>query len=210
MNSNISDLPMAVIRATRPDATGVRAAQIIGGLGVGKYLRDLRRFHLRASTLLRSCCSPAMRGNSHRASHGSGESCAGGGICPLRPGNSRRTIGGFHNSRTGSEFRFLITRSTTTFLVAVGTVFAPARGIPEGDQGFVCGGYSGQTSALLCGRRMARQTNSVGWQVDAQGTRRARECVATATVETRLDLLPVHLVPSYPRPPKSIVRKEFR
>ena len=51
MNSNISDLPMAVIRATRPDATGVRAAQIIGGLGVGKYLRDLRRFHLRASTL---------------------------------------------------------------------------------------------------------------------------------------------------------------
>src|SRR5260370_34249971 len=50
MNSNICDLPMAVIRATRPDATGVLAAEIIGGLGVGKYLRDLRRFHLRAST----------------------------------------------------------------------------------------------------------------------------------------------------------------
>src|SRR5260370_23114867 len=49
MNSNICDLPMAVIRATRPDATGVLAAEIIGGLGVGKYLRDLRRFHLRAS-----------------------------------------------------------------------------------------------------------------------------------------------------------------
>src|SRR5260370_15586243 len=51
MNYSISDLPMAVIRATRPDAAGVRAAEIIGGLGVGKYLRDLRRFHLRASTL---------------------------------------------------------------------------------------------------------------------------------------------------------------
>src|SRR5260370_23393323 len=35
MNSNICDLPMAVIRANRPDATGVRAAAIIGGVVLG-------------------------------------------------------------------------------------------------------------------------------------------------------------------------------
>ncbi len=49
MNSNIPDLPMAVIRATQPDLAGVRAAEIIGGLGVGRCLRDLRRFHVRTS-----------------------------------------------------------------------------------------------------------------------------------------------------------------
>src|SRR5260370_13767903 len=49
MNSNILNLPMAVIRATKPDVAGVRAAEIIGGLGVGRYLRDLKRFHVRTS-----------------------------------------------------------------------------------------------------------------------------------------------------------------
>src|SRR5260370_40049967 len=64
--------------------------------------------------MLRSCCSPAIREDSHRASHGSDESCAGGRICLTKPENSRGIVGGFHNSRTGSEFRFLITRYTTT------------------------------------------------------------------------------------------------
>lgn len=48
-NSNICDLPMAMLRATRPDAAGVRAAEIIGGLGVGRYLRDIGRFNIQTS-----------------------------------------------------------------------------------------------------------------------------------------------------------------
>jgi len=114
MNSNISDLPMAVIRATRPDATGVRAAQIIGGLGVGKYLRDLKRFHLRASTLASGPVVLGQRGNSHRASHGSGESCAGGGILSAEAREQPQNRWWISQLQTRSEFRFLITRSTTT------------------------------------------------------------------------------------------------
>src|SRR5260370_40701033 len=49
MNSNILNLPMAVIGANMPDVAGVRAAEIIGGLGVGRYQRDLKRFHVRTS-----------------------------------------------------------------------------------------------------------------------------------------------------------------
>src|SRR5260370_19490753 len=36
MNSNIPDLPIAWIRSSQPDLAGVRAADSIGGLGVGR------------------------------------------------------------------------------------------------------------------------------------------------------------------------------
>jgi len=77
-------LTNAVIRATRPDAYRCAWAQIIGVLEWENTYAISDRFHLRASTL-----APVLLFSCHarefsRASHGSGESCAGGGICPLR------------------------------------------------------------------------------------------------------------------------------
>src|SRR5258708_1867237 len=89
----------------------LKSSGVLEWEGIGAISDD---FTSGLATTLPSCCSPAMHESSHRAPHGLSESCAGGRICPRKPENTRGIVGGFHSSRTGSEFRFLITPYTTT------------------------------------------------------------------------------------------------
>jgi len=70
---------------------------------------------------------------------------------------------GFHSSRTRSEFRFLITRShDDRFLLQLERYLHRLEAHRAEVKDSSAAVIPVRTSALLCGRRMARQTNSVG------------------------------------------------